>query len=194
MERPHLRLGGPGAPLDGERYQARFDALAAEGTDVHGEADLVTRRSPASVLDVGCGTGRVAVELARRGVEVVGVDADASMLAVARERGPSITWIEADMTGLDLARRFDLVLMAGNVPLFTPPGTEARLVARCAAHVEPGGLLVAGFQLGRGYGLDAYDADAAAAGLALEARFATWDEAPFEEGGDYAVSLHRAPS
>lgn len=179
--------------LEGSAYQGRFDALAASGAAIHGEADLVTRRRPRQVLDVGCGTGRVAVELARRGTAVVGVDRSASMLAVARRRGPEICWIEADMCEVDLGRRFDLVLMAGNVPLFTPPGTEARLVASCAAHVCPGGLLVAGFQLGGDYGLEAYDADSAAAGLDLEARFATWDEAPFAPGGDYAVSLHRAP-
>ena len=197
------RRAGPGgskpAGFDGAAYQARFDALAASGTEVHGEAGLVTRRRPASVLDVGCGTGRVAIELARRGIEVVGVDVDASMLAVARERGPGITWIEADVTRLedgrpfDLGRTFDLVLMAGNVPLFTPPGTEPVLVARSAAHVTPGGLLVAGFQLGRGYTLDDHDAHCAAAGLHLENRFATWDEDPFVAGGDYAVSVHRRP-
>ena len=55
--------------------------------------------------------------------------------------------------------------MAGNVPLFTPPGTHAAIVAGCARHVATGGALVAGFQLGRGYALDEYDAHCAAAGL-----------------------------
>ena len=192
MDRRHVRLGDPERTrFDGEQYQARFDALAAAGEAIHGEADLVSRRHPASVLDVGCGTGRVAIELARRGIEVVGVDVDASMLAVARSRGPAIAWIEADMTEADLKRRFDLVLMAGNVPLFTRAGTESLLVARCAAHLVPGGLLVAGFQLGRDFRLADYDAHGAAVGLHLEGRFSTWDEAPFEPGGDYAVSVHR---
>ena len=83
---------------DGEEYQARFDRLAASGADVHGEADLVQRRGPASVLDAGCGTGRVAIELARRGVEVVGVDVDESMLATARRRAPELRWVAADLT------------------------------------------------------------------------------------------------
>jgi len=82
------------------------------------------------------------------------------------------------------------VVMAGNVPLFTPPGTTGALVAGCARHVAGDGLLVAGFQLGPGYGLDQYDDEAAAAGLQLAERFATWDRAPFDEG-DYAVSVHR---
>ncbi len=58
---------------DGDEYQRRFDRLAACGSDVHGEAALVRAYDPATVLDAGCGTGRVAIELARHGVEVVGV-------------------------------------------------------------------------------------------------------------------------
>ena len=174
---------------DGDDYQARFDRLAAAGADVHGEADFVMTFAPATVLDAGCGTGRVAIELARRGVDVVGVDTDASMLATARALGPDLTWVEHDLVGLDLGRTFDLVVMAGNVPLFTPPGTETALVAGAARHVAPGGYLVAGFSLGRGYGIDRYDVDCAAAGLAFVERFATWDRKPFA-GGDYAVSVH----
>lgn len=176
---------------EGDDYQCRFDALAARGEDVHGEAGFVAGLTPASVLDAGCGTGRVAIELARHGVEVVGVDADPSMLATARERAPDLTWIEADVGELDLERVFDVVVMAGNVPLFTPVGTRARLVAGCARHVAPGGVLVAGFQLGRGYDLAGYDADCAAAGLEPVARFATWDREPFPGEGTYAVSIHR---
>lgn len=174
---------------EGDEYQARFDRLAASGADVHGEADLVASYGPATVLDAGCGTGRVAIELARRGIEVVGVDLDTSMLATARRRAPELQWVEADLSTFDLERAFDLVVLAGNVPLFTPPGTHAALVARCAAHVGPAGHLVAGFSLDRGYGLDDWDRDAAAAGLALVERFATWDRQPFA-GGPYAVSVH----
>jgi ubiquinone/menaquinone biosynthesis C-methylase UbiE len=176
---------------DGDSYQERFDALAASGKDVHGEADFVAAMGPRGVLDAGCGTGRVAIELARRGIEVVGVDADESMLAAARKRAPSIAWVEHDLTTLELGRTFDVVVMAGNVPLFTPPGTQAALVAACARHVAAGGALVAGFQLDRGYDLVAYDAQCAAAGLELLERHATWDRQPFVAGAGYAVSVHR---
>ena len=146
---------------------------------------------PASVLDAGCGTGRVALELARRGIEVVGVDVDASMLATARRLGPALAWVEADLAALDLGRRFDIVVMAGNVLLFTRRGTEAAVVARCAAHLAPGGALVSGFQLGSSYDLASYDADCLAAGLRLVERYATWDRQPFPGDGTYAVSVHR---
>jgi SAM-dependent methyltransferase len=158
---------------------------------VHGEADFVVRLQPQTVLDAGCGTGRVAIELARRGIDVVGADRDASMLATARRRAPELEWIEADLTALDLGRTFDVVVLAGNVPLFTPPGTQPALVAGCARHVAAGGALIAGFQLDRGYSVDDYDRDAASAGLALAERYATWDLEPWIEGGGYAVSVHR---
>lgn len=176
---------------EGDEYQARFDRLAASGVEVHGEADFVEGYGPASVLDAGCGTGRVGIELARRGIEVVGADVDPSMLATARKAAPGLTWVETDLTELDLGRDFALVLLAGNVPLFSPPGTQPALVARCAAHVARGGHLVAGFSLNRGYRLAAWDGDCTAAGLRLVERFATWSRAPFT-GGDYAVSVHTA--
>ncbi|SDC52260.1 class I SAM-dependent DNA methyltransferase [Actinokineospora iranica] len=176
---------------DGDDYQRRFDDLAASGKNVHGEAAFVRAYAPKSVLDAGCGTGRVGIELARHGIEVIGVDLDESMLATAGRLAPGITWVRSDLAALDLGRVFDVVVMAGNVPLFTPPGTQAALVAGVGRHVAPGGVLIAGFRLDRGYTLADYDAHAAAAGLAPVERFATWDRAPFT-GGDYAVSVHRA--
>jgi 2-polyprenyl-3-methyl-5-hydroxy-6-metoxy-1,4-benzoquinol methylase len=175
----------------GDDYQRRFDELAASGADVHGEATFVAGLGPASVLDAGCGTGRVAIELARRGVDVVGADVDASMIATARRRAPTLTWIEADVRDLVLDRRFDVVVMAGNVPLFTAAGTQAALVAGCARHVAPGGALVSGFQLGTGYDLADYDAHCTSSGLLLRERYATWSREPFPGDGSYAVSVHR---
>ncbi|MHB8663766.1 MAG: class I SAM-dependent methyltransferase [Acidimicrobiales bacterium] len=175
---------------DGEQYQRRFDALAASGVDVHGEASFVFALGPRSVLDAGCGTGRVAIELARRGIEVVGVDNDRSMIDAARMRAPELEWVHGDVATLDLGRTFDVAVMAGNVPLFTPPGTTAALVAGCARHLADGGALVAGFQLGRGYEVADYDAEAAAAGLVLRGRFATWAGEPFLDPADYVVSVH----
>lgn len=176
---------------EGAEYQRRFDALAASGVDVHGEAAFVMALGPSRVLDAGCGTGRVAIELARRGVEVTGVDADPSMIATARRQAPDLEWVLADVGDLALDRHFDVVVMAGNVPLFTPPGTQPSLVAGCARHVAPEGALVAGFSLGEAYPLDRYDEDCGAAGLVLAERWATWDRARFGGDGAYAVSVHR---
>ena len=176
---------------DGEEYQRRFDALAAAGRDVHGEAALVRSYHPRTVLDAGCGTGRVALELARHAIEVVGVDVDPSMLATAERAGPGTTWLREDLATLDLGRRFDVVVMAGNVLVFTTPGTEAQVVAACARHLEPPGVLLTGFQLDRGYALDTFDDHCAAAGLVLVDRWSTWARDRFVTGGAYAVSAHR---
>jgi 2-polyprenyl-3-methyl-5-hydroxy-6-metoxy-1,4-benzoquinol methylase len=63
----------------GTSYDEAFRELAASGVDVHGEAAFVADLVPpgARVLDAGCGTGRVAVELARRGYAAAGADNDA---------------------------------------------------------------------------------------------------------------------
>ena len=173
--------------------------MAARGESVHGEVDLVASLVPAggSVLDAGCGTGRVAIELARRGYDVVGIDLDPGMLDSARSKAPDLTWIEGDLASTAAAdeagqrRQFDAVVAAGNVMIFLERGTEAAVMTNVAAHLRPGGVLVAGFQLSDGYlALHVYDGLAERNGLALEARYSTWEGAPFE-GGDYAVSVHR---
>ena len=124
----------------GADYDRRFDDLAATGMDMHGEAALVASYRPATVLDAGCGTGRVAIELARRGHDVVGADVDPTMLAAARTKAPELTWVEADLTdpGLDLGRTFDVVVMAGNVLIFVPTGTEGQAIANVARFLAPG--------------------------------------------------------
>jgi len=174
-----------------DTYDRRWEEMAASGHNVHGEADLVESLGPRSVLDAGCGTGRVAIELARRGLGVVGVDLDASMLEKARTKEPDVPWVHGDVVDVDLGRTFDVVLLAGNVMIFLAPGTEAGVVANLARHLEPGGALVAGFSLEPGrLDLDTYDGHARAAGLVLAERWATWDRQPFN-GGNYAVSVHR---
>ncbi len=175
-------------------YDQRWEELAAAGRNVHGEADLVETLNPRTVLDAGCGTGRVAVELARRGIAVTGVDVDAGMLDKARAKAPELPWVLADLATLDLNQTFEVVVMAGNVMIFLAPGTEAAVVEAAARHVEPGGALVAGFSLEPGrLDLATYDAHCAGAGLQLADRWATWDGQPFEAGGNYAVSVHRRP-
>jgi SAM-dependent methyltransferase len=176
----------------GDDYDARWRALAAQGRSVHGEADFVCRFEPASVLDAGCGTGRVAIELAARGIDVVGVDLDPTMIDHARVKAPALAWIDGDLATVDVGRRFDVVVMAGNVMIFVAPLTEATVIANMARHVGPGGCLIAGFQLGRSFGVDAYDAAAAAAGLEHVERFGTWEGDPWTSDAGYAVTVHRA--
>lgn len=159
----------------------------------HGEADLVFAYSPSSVLDGGCGTGRVAIELARRGIDVTGADLDPDMIARARAKAPGLTWVQADLGELDLPTRFDVVVLAGNVIPYVAAGRRGAAVLRCARHLAPGGRLIAGFQLQAGWpSLADYDRWCESAGLVLETRYATWDRHPATETDTYAVSVHRA--
>jgi ubiquinone/menaquinone biosynthesis C-methylase UbiE len=79
----------------------------------HALADLTGKR----VLDLQCGTGESAAQLAELGATVTGVDSSAEALAIARERWPRILWIEGDVQSLprELRRgRFDLAYAGWN--------------------------------------------------------------------------------
>lgn len=187
-------------PGHSQWYIDRFRRLAAEGADLAGEARLLDALVPpgARILDAGCGTGRVAGALAARGHTVVGVDADPALIEAARTDHPGPRWLVADLAELDLAAQgepepFDAAVVAGNVMAFVAPGTEAAVLRRIAAHVRPDGLVVVGFGTDRGYPLTDFDADAVAAGLRLEHRFATWDLRPWRDDADFAVSVLRRP-
>jgi SAM-dependent methyltransferase len=178
----------------GDAYDRRFDELAARAVDMHGEADLIDSYDPASVLDAGCGTGRVAIELGRRGRAVSGVDLDPRMLEVARRKAPAISWVEGDLAdpGLALDRQFDVVAMAGNVLIFVAPGTEGSVLSNMVRWLVPGGRLIAGYSLlPDRLSVAHHDVLAQQAGLTLESRWSTWDCQPFAPDSGYAVSVHR---
>jgi SAM-dependent methyltransferase len=185
--------------LDPAEYDRRWAELAASGQDVHGEADLVAALLPtvvdSRVLDAGCGTGRVAIELARRGCSTVGIDLDPALLARAREKAPRLAWVEADLAALadDVAPGpFDAVVLAGNVMIFVARGTEGRVLANLADRTAPGGVVIAGFQLSPGrVGVDEYEHLARAAGLVPVARWSTWDQAAYDDRANYLVAVDR---
>lgn len=179
-------------------YVERFRAMAGAGVDLRGESRLVDVLAPraARLLDAGCGPGRHGGHLAELGHEVVGVDVDPELVAAAAEDHPGATWLVADLVTLDLAglgqgRPFDGVLLAGNVMDFVPPEHQHAALARVAAHVAPGGFVVVGCRVGRGFTPADLDAAAPAAGLVLEQRFATWDLRPWTPEADFCVSVLR---
>jgi SAM-dependent methyltransferase len=100
---------------------------------------------PAGILDVGAGTGRVALDLARAGHRVTAVDFDAELLHALSERSADVDveCVCADARTLDVAGEdFDLCLMPmQTVQLLGGTAGRAAFLARARAHLRPGGLL-----------------------------------------------------
>lgn len=97
------------------------------------------------VLDAGCGPGRHALELARRGIEVVGVDASPDFIALAQAEAASLPaeFVEADVRSLAYAAEFDAVICVcqGGFGLLGGDEAELDVVDRFAAALRPGGRL-----------------------------------------------------
>lgn len=95
-----------------------------------------------TALDLACGTGGFTHELRAAGLEVVGLDASAEMLGMARTRLPGVQFTQGDLRSFDLAQRFDLVTCVFDSlnNLLTPADLGAAF-GRMAAHLTPGGLL-----------------------------------------------------
>ena len=177
-------------------YVDRFRTLAREGADLEGEARLVDAmvERGSRVLDAGCGTGRLAGALHRRGHTVVGADADPELVAAAEQDHPGPTYVVADLSELSLDEDpFDLVVCAGNVMVFLAPDSERAVLERLRAHTRPGGRVVIGFRREEHYPYGRFDSDVVAAGLRLEHRFATWGLDAFSDEADFAVNVLRVP-
>lgn len=195
MTRPQ-RWFSETTPGHSQWYVDRFRALASDGADLTGEARLVDALVPPAsrILDAGCGPGRLAAALHRRGHDVVGVDVDPVLLAAAREDHPGPSWTEADLASLDLGESFDAVVAAGNVMVFLAPGTEGQVVRRLAAHVGDDGVLVLGFRTDRHVRVEDVESAAEDAGLVAEQRFATWDLRPWSDDAEFVVVVLRRPA
>lgn len=97
-----------------------------------------------TVLDLGCGTGQVAVKLAP-GRAVTGVDPADAMLEVARNRpgGQEVEWIEADARHVRLGKEFDLVLLTGHAfQVFLTAKDQQAVLETIAAHLAPKGRFI----------------------------------------------------
>jgi SAM-dependent methyltransferase len=98
------------------------------------------------ILDLGCGTGRVALHLARRDHRVVGLDLDQELLAELERRGAGLELSiqHADARGFELGRQLPLALAPmQTLQLLEGPGERAACLRCVAAHLEPGGRFAA---------------------------------------------------
>jgi SAM-dependent methyltransferase len=113
----------------------------AEAAELH---RLIQEACPGAktLLDVACGTGAHLVEM-QRWYAVEGVDLSPAMLAVARTRLPGVSLREADMRALELGRTFDAVTcLFSSIGYMTDRAEMRSAIARLAAHVAPGGVLI----------------------------------------------------
>lgn len=185
-----------------EEYSRRFTDIAARGGDIAGEARFVDALAGrgSTILDAGCGTGRVAAALARSGHRACGVDVDPILIERGRELYdvPLAVHDLATLTPQALAdaglpAAYDVIVCAGNVMLFVAEGTEERVVANLASLLEPRGRIAFGFFAHRDFTHDQLDAHATRAGLVREHRFADWELRPWHDGAEWTVSVYARP-
>ena len=133
-----------------ERHAELYDRAFA--WDIEGEVDwLLERLGPhcRSVLEPGCGSGRVLEALARRGVEAVGIDRSPSMVELARARlGSAAEVVLADMTDFDLGRSFDGAVCPINTLAHLSPAELGRHLELIGRHLRPGARYLVQLQLG----------------------------------------------
>ena len=127
--------------LYGARWADKYDEWHTGLMDDEGSvAALYDLAAGGPVLELGVGTGRVAVPLAERGLEVVGVDISPEMLAKLRAKSSTVTAVEADMTTVSLEREFALAYVVFNsIFVLDTQEEQVRLFRNAAAHLRPGG-------------------------------------------------------
>jgi SAM-dependent methyltransferase len=128
-----------------------YDLDLADETDDVDFYLALTGRGGQRILELGCGTGRLAIPIAQKGNDVVGVDNDPAMLVRARTAwaatsgaaGGSLELVEADLLTLHVERPFDVVIFGLNILLALAGHDEqARALIVGAQHLERGGRLV----------------------------------------------------
>ncbi|MFH1808795.1 MAG: class I SAM-dependent methyltransferase [Pseudomonadota bacterium] len=123
------------------------DRFAAAPAEIEALLGLVQVRPPGSVLDLCCGPGRHAVELARRGFTVTGVDRTAAYLeragARASDAGLQVEWVQDDMRHFVRPRAFDLAVnLFTAFGYFEDPAQDRQVLDKLRQSLKPGGVLV----------------------------------------------------
>lgn len=128
---------------------ARYYDLVNESKDYPAEAQYVASLIKAhggkksALLDIGCGTGRHAEQLAANGFTVEGLDRSEAMIALARSRTPDIQYHVGNVCDLDLGKKFSVVSALFHVISYLTEDDQLRdAFQHIRDHLEPDGLLV----------------------------------------------------
>lgn len=135
----------PGILFAEPRLATIYDALHPDRSDLDPFLAIIDELAPASVLDLGCGTGTLACLLANRGTDVIGVDPAGPSIDVASGKpgAERVRWFVGTAAALpDVA--VDLVTMTGNVGEHLDDGEWLATLRACRAALRPGGHLVFG--------------------------------------------------
>ncbi len=100
---------------------------------------------PPRILELACGTGRLALALAAEGCQVTGVDSSSEMIEVARAKEPNgnPTWHVGDMRTFSLGRKFDIVMVpAHSFQFMTSAADQVRALTAMRNHLEALGRLI----------------------------------------------------
>ncbi|MBM3464824.1 MAG: class I SAM-dependent methyltransferase [Armatimonadetes bacterium] len=138
-----------------DQYTRRPDLYDLEhaGDTLPGEIEFyvnLARAAGGPVLELAVGTGRVGLEVARAGVELVGLDLSEPMLSAARHKaeaqGLSVTLLHEDMRTFDLGRKFNLIYVPFRAFLHLHTQEDQRAcLRRVAAHLAPSGRFAGNF-------------------------------------------------
>jgi SAM-dependent methyltransferase len=125
------------------RLAALYDALEPDRGDLQPYVELVAELGAHRVLDVGCGTGELALLLTARGCDVVGVDPAPASLAVARAKPDAerVRWIDGDATSVPVTDRDVAVLTGNTAQAITDTDQWALTLQSIHACLRPGGHL-----------------------------------------------------
>ncbi|MBN1963475.1 MAG: class I SAM-dependent methyltransferase [Anaerolineae bacterium] len=108
--------------------------------------DLAAQAQGEAIVEVACGTGRVAIPLAEGGARVTGLDLNPAMLDIARKKSRgrvNMRWVEGDMRSFALGESFGLALIPGHAfQNLNTPDDQLDCLACIRRHLVPGGLLV----------------------------------------------------